>query len=55
MARVPPKGTSHSYLFTLNALDTKLTAADNNPKTVLNALKGHVLAKAELTAVYSRC
>lgn len=51
----PPKGSAHSYVFTLYALDASLklsTGAD--AKTILEAMKNHIVEKAELTAVYSR-
>ncbi len=51
----PPKGSAHSYVFTIYALDNKLTIpAGADAKTVMDAMKNHVLAKTQLTAVYSR-
>ncbi len=51
----PPKGSSHTYIFTLYALDTVLNLpAGADAKTVLNALKGHSLKQITMTAVYSR-
>lgn len=51
----PPKGALHHYQFTLYALDTHLSlSADADGRTVLNAVKGHVLKEATLTATYSR-
>lgn len=50
----PPSG-SHRYVFTLSALDTVLGAGEGTPKeTVMNAMKGHVVARAELTGKYRR-
>ncbi len=51
----PPKGKPHRYFFKLYALDTKLdlkTGVDK--KTLLKAMKGHILAKGELMGYYSR-
>lgn len=51
----PPKGAAHNYIFTLYALDTKLTlesGADAN--AVLAAMQNHIISKTQLTAVYSR-
>jgi Raf kinase inhibitor-like YbhB/YbcL family protein len=51
----PPKGSSHSYIFTLYALDTKLKLpAGADGKEVEEAIKNHVIQKAQLNAVYSR-
>ncbi len=50
----PPRGT-HRYFFKLYALDTKLNLpAGANKIQLLRAMEGHVLAQAELMAVYSR-
>src|SRR3990167_2155450 len=51
----PPKGSAHSYVFTLYALDTKLTIpAGADAKTVLHTIQNHLLGKTQLTAIYSR-
>lgn len=51
----PPKGSAHTYVFTLYALDTKLSIpAGADGKTVVNAMQKHILGKVELTTVYSR-
>ena len=51
----PPKDSVHSYLFTLYALDSKLTVpADADGKTVLAAMQKHIVGKVALTAIYSR-
>ncbi len=51
----PPKGTSHSYIFTFYALDNKLDVPPGaEGSTVLKAMQGHVINKVTLTAVYSR-
>ncbi|BBD58730.1 phospholipid-binding protein, PBP family [Nostoc sp. HK-01] len=48
----PPSGT-HRYFFKLYALDKKLGLRTGATKTqVLTAMKGHVLAKAELIGQY---
>ena len=53
---MPPKGHgTHHYHFDLYALDTALdlkTGADK--KTLLAAMKGHILGKATLMGTYSR-
>lgn len=51
----PPKGSTHSYHFTLYALDNSLTLPEGvDGKTVESSMKNHILKKAEITAVYSR-
>jgi Raf kinase inhibitor-like YbhB/YbcL family protein len=50
----PPGGT-HRYFFKLYALDTVLDLAPGaSKKQLLQAMKGHVLAQAELMGVYAR-
>lgn len=50
----PPWGT-HRYFFKLYALDTKLTLNSSAQKSDLEkAMKGHILAKAELIGLYRR-
>ncbi len=54
MGPCPPKG-SHRYVFTLYALDTKLSVDSKvNKKTLLKAIEGHVLEKAELIGTYTK-
>lgn len=51
----PPKGSTHYYVFTLYALDTKLSlpsSADGN--VVLDVMQKHILDKIELSASYGR-
>jgi Raf kinase inhibitor-like YbhB/YbcL family protein len=51
----PPKGDSHTYVFRLYALDTKLTLPKGaDATTVLQAMDKHILGKVDLSAVYSR-
>lgn len=51
----PPKGTAHTYIFTLYALDNKLSLpAGADGKTVMSAIKNHTLQKTQLSTVYSR-
>lgn len=51
----PPKGTAHTYVFTLYALDTKLNLPVNtDATTLLDAMQGHIVGRAKLTTVYSR-
>lgn len=50
----PPSGTHH-YHFRFYALDTLLPLPSNSTKADLEkAMQGHVMAKGELTGVYSR-
>jgi len=50
----PPSGT-HRYFFKLYALDATLTLGPNADKAVVeSAMKGHILAQAELIGLYSR-
>ena len=50
----PPGGT-HRYFFKLYALDTVLELPSGVSKDdLLKAMKGHILAEAELMGVYSR-
>ena len=50
----PPSG-SHRYFFKLFALDTELTLDQSAKKAdILNAIKGHIIDKAELMGTYSR-
>ena len=51
----PPSGTHH-YVFKLFALDTKLIGLDEHTPVdmIVEAMAGHVLAKAELVGLYSR-
>jgi Raf kinase inhibitor-like YbhB/YbcL family protein len=51
----PPKGSAHTYYFTLYALDaTVKLPAGADGKTVLASIKDHIIKKAELSTVYSR-
>lgn len=50
----PPSGT-HRYFFKLYALDTELPLKPGATKMeLLRAMKGHILASAELIGLYSR-
>jgi len=50
----PPNGR-HRYFFKVYALDAKLDLEDGIPKTELEAaMKGHVLAEAQLIGTYER-
>jgi Raf kinase inhibitor-like YbhB/YbcL family protein len=50
----PPSGT-HRYFFKLYALDTSLALAKNASKRDLEqAMKGHIVAQAELIGLYRR-
>jgi Raf kinase inhibitor-like YbhB/YbcL family protein len=51
----PPKGSAHTYLYTLYALDTKLKLpAGVDGKTLIENIQDHTLQQVKLTAVYSR-
>lgn len=51
----PPKGTAHTYIFTLYALDSSLKLPKNaDANSVLEAMKGHIVGQIDLTGVYSR-
>lgn len=51
----PPPGKPHRYFFKLFALDTKLSLkARATKQDVGQAMKGHVLAQAELMGKYKR-
>ena len=53
-APCPPRG-SHRYVFALYALDSSLNLPPGaTRKQVENALKGHILARGELTGRYQR-
>ena len=50
----PPSGT-HRYFFKLYALDSLLTPGPRATKTAVeNAMKGRILAQAELVGLYAR-
>ena len=54
---MPPPGSGpHRYFFKLYALDTELRAmsAKANKATILDAMKGHVLAEAQWMGTYER-
>jgi len=51
----PPPGNPHRYFFKLYALDTKLHLKAGSTKAdVERAMKGHILAQAELVGRYGR-
>lgn len=51
----PPSGSTHTYIFTLYALDNTLTLPKNaEAKDLVAALEPHIIAKAELRARYGR-
>jgi len=52
---MPPPGSDHRYFFKLYALDTALHLARGAAKKDLeNAMRGHVLAEAQLMGLYRR-
>ncbi len=51
----PPPGPSHIYRFRLYAVDMELSLeAGASKEDVLGAIRGHILAEAELTGRYGR-
>ena len=51
----PPKGSVHTYVFALYALDSKLPLTPGaDGETVIKSMANHVLEKSQITAVYSR-
>ncbi|MCD6341785.1 MAG: YbhB/YbcL family Raf kinase inhibitor-like protein [Thaumarchaeota archaeon] len=51
----PPPGKAHRYVFKLYALDSMLDlGAGADRSDILKAIRGHVLAEASLTGLYSR-
>ena len=51
----PPRGKEHRYFFKLYALDAELSLASGaTKKQLLDAMKGHVLAEADLMGLYKR-
>ncbi len=51
----PPPGKPHGYRFSLYALDKQLELnAGSSKNQVLNAIKNHILAQAQLTGIYQR-
>ncbi|MEZ5420243.1 MAG: YbhB/YbcL family Raf kinase inhibitor-like protein [Vicinamibacterales bacterium] len=51
----PPPGAPHRYVFTLYAIDRRLgEAAGRTPAEITRAMKGHVVATAELVGTYAR-
>lgn len=50
----PPSGT-HRYFFKLYSLDTTLSLGQDTAKTALEAaMKGHIIAQAEIIGLYKR-
>jgi Raf kinase inhibitor-like YbhB/YbcL family protein len=55
MPPCPPRGSTHRYLFELYALSTQLPVmATPTQAALMPAVRGHVLAKAELLGTYTR-
>ncbi len=51
----PPRGNPHRYFFKLYALDSKLDLHNGASRAeLLSAMKGHILADAELMGTYRR-
>ncbi len=54
-APCPPMGAPHRYRFTLYALDTRLPLPDGaSRQQVPDAMRGHILALAQLVGTYQR-
>jgi len=55
MGPSPPAGETHRYHFTLYALDTKLDLTGRvKGETLIEAMKGHVIAKAVLVGTFKQ-
>jgi Raf kinase inhibitor-like YbhB/YbcL family protein len=51
----PPRDATHTYVFTLYALDASLSlSAGSDAETVLSVMQDHVLSQAQFTTIYSR-
>lgn len=50
----PPRGTTHHYLFTVFALDTRIADSGYDAQRLAQAMKGHILARGELVGLYAR-
>ena len=50
----PPPGTYHRYYFKLYALDTQLNLPKLTKNKLIEAMKGHILAEAQLIGRYKR-
>jgi hypothetical protein len=51
----PPSGKPHRYFFKLYALDSDLNLPERSNKSALEAaMKGHVLAQAQIMGTYGR-
>ncbi len=51
----PPPGRAHHYVFRLYALDAEMKLPSGATKAeLLRAMKGHILAQAELVGIYRR-
>jgi hypothetical protein len=51
----PPMGSTHTYVFTLYALDTMLESGTRlNKQGLLAAMEGHILAQVDLSATFTR-
>jgi hypothetical protein len=50
----PPSGKVHHYVFTVYALDASLPATLQSENDLMAAMKGHVLAHAQVVGTYKR-
>lgn len=51
----PPRGSRHRYYFKLYALDVEIRLASGSSRDALEqAMKGHILAQAEVMGTYQR-
>ena len=51
----PPPGKPHHYNFSLHALDNRIELPVGTTRSnILDAIKGHIVAQAQLTGIYQR-
>lgn len=50
----PPPGKAHHYVFSLYALDRQITGTHLDAPALQKAMRGHILARAQLTGLYGR-
>ncbi len=50
----PPKGKAHRYIFTVYALDIKITEKGLSAAALKKAMKGHIQGSASITGMFKR-
>jgi len=50
----PPKGKAHRYIFTVYALDTKISEINLISRTLKMRMKGHILGSGDITGLFRR-